>query len=294
MNKLAIALTFAAAWLLSGCSQTTAQGAGSAPAPAPDSGPDADSGPTESEQALAAWEAAVEEVEARCRQVQESRHLPVACQLDVVGDTARMQLTMTNRAAAETYMRAAEDELIIPFCKLINMTGQPAGVVVSLYQERVMRVGDCATMEYTDWQSADPRVQRLTAAARACQAIQNSSLPVGCAMGVLDGAPSLIVRYSSDQVSNSDLREFGRMVGDPFCEATSASGVEALVYLVEDDTQARGFNCTTGAQTAWFPVRQSPPPSRPRRTPDHDNRKVASASQLADQQFSYVRLPMRR
>jgi hypothetical protein len=284
MNRIKIALALGSAWVSSACSQTAARV----------EPPPAEPAPTEGERAMAEWEAAIQEVEARCRKVQESSRLPVSCQLDVVDDTARMQLVMTNRAAAETYMSAAENELIIPFCELTRMVRQPAGIVVSLHQERVMRVGDCSTMEYSDWQSADPRVQQLTAASRACQAIQDSSLPIGCSMGELDRVPSLIVRYDSGRVSEDTLGELGRLVGAPFCSATSASGVAARVYLVEDDARAKGFDCTTGEDTGWISVRRSPPPSRPVRPRSHEGRRVAAASPLTDRTFVYEKLPMQR
>ncbi len=260
--------------ILTGCAGTT---------PPPD--PPAPPPETDEEQVVKAVAAAVEEIEARCEHVQKSDQIPVSCQLDMGGDPARMQLVMADRSAAQQYMHEAESYLIVPFCRLNSLLERPAGVIVALNEEGVMRTGDCATRQYSDWESADPRARQLTAAARACNALEQSPYPVRCSMGILDQQPSLVVRYASGQVSDDDLKAIGQAVGSPFCSAITSSGVNANVYLIADDRQATTYNCATGQVTGRFDVRR---PTTPRNT---GGSRHPAATQLT--QVVYERLPMR-
>jgi hypothetical protein len=192
---------------------------------------------------------------ARCEAVQQSRDLPVACQIDTVGDVARMQLTMADKNTAVQYLDAAFKVLAEPFCNLTRRVGRPAGVVLTLFEERAMRVANCSDGQFSDWQPADEEAQQLTSASRVCQALQASRYPVGCGMGEMDGVASLIVSYNKGQISEDGWGFISQQIAGPFCEATQASGVVAIVYLIEDNTRARGHNCATGAESAWLSIR---------------------------------------
>jgi hypothetical protein len=203
------------------------------------------------------------EVIARCAAVQRSPDLPVSCQVDVVNNVARMQLTMANRLAAAQYANGAVTQIAAPFCDLANQASEPAGIVLTLYEEHLMQVADCTTRTFSEWQPTDRAAQEMMAATRTCEALQASKYPVGCGIGDVDGVPSLIVSYAKGRISESDLASISREVAVPFCDANTSSGTLAVVYLVEDNKRAKGFNCVTRAATAWQAIR----PSKPRPGP---------------------------
>ena len=100
-------------------------------------------------------DAAVASLVARCDGIQLARDIPVACQVDVVGDIARLQLTMANQAAAQRYLVRMWSELARPFCNLANQDAARAGIVIGLYAERKMQIVDCRDGRLSDWYSVD-------------------------------------------------------------------------------------------------------------------------------------------
>lgn len=204
----------------------------------------------------------VDEIMARCDSVRRSPDLPVSCQIDVVDNVVRMQLVMANREAADQYMIPAVAKIGAPFCNVANGKGQPAVLVLALSEERAMKVANCATAQFSDWQQPDGATEKLTSAARACQMLEASSYPIGCGMGVVNDAPALVVSYQRNRLSNADLTAVAQTVGAPFCTAMSSSGIEALVYVIEDDRRAQSFNCATHATSNWISIQRVEQPSR--------------------------------
>jgi hypothetical protein len=133
-----------------------------------------------------------------------------------------------------------------------------------------MRVADCSTGHFSEWQAADNEAQRVTAAARACQALQASRLPVGCVMGEVEGTPSLIVSYTKGAIDSDGWNAIADHIALPFCSSTKSSGIQAAVYVIEDERRAKGFNCLTGGATNWLNIRRqqhTAPSSRSRSGP---------------------------
>jgi hypothetical protein len=197
-----------------------------------------------------------------------------------------------DQTAAQEFHGRAIKGLAAPFCELARQTGESAAVVESLYSERMMRAADCSDGQFRDWESADPATRQLTGAAQACQALQQSDLPVTCSMGVVDGTPSLIVGYSSSAVSHLDLRTIGENVATPFCSSITSIGEQAFVYLIEDEQRGRGWNCRTGAGTEWVPLRRESPPPRRRSSPPASRTNAQHQEVAAFARPSYRLLPI--
>lgn len=231
----------------------------------------------EKDEERAAPEDVAREIRRRCDAIQRDQALPLSCQLDTVDDVARLQLVMANRAIDANFRRPAFEKVAEPFCALANAVGAKAAVVVALDSERMMQVADCADGEFSAWQSVDPATRQLTAAAQACQEIQDSHHPIGCTMGEVNDRPSLVVSYASGGVSQADLTFIDQHVADPFCDATKSSGVEAFVYVVEDERRARGWSCVTRSATGWHPIQREQPRPRPGRAAPQDERRQQRA-----------------
>lgn len=212
MDLVKMCVLSCVAWSVFGCTRTL---------PPPKSAP---AQPESSSQSSTGDRSAIDEVLARCAAVQSSPDLPVSCRVDVVNNVLRMQLVMANRRVAGQYAAGAVEQIASPFCDIANQASKPAGIVLALYEERVMQVADCATRTFSDWQPTDKEAQEMLAATRACEALQASNYPVGCGIGEVDGVTSLIVSYVSGRVSQDALDVIAHRVAAPFCEATSSWG----------------------------------------------------------------------
>jgi hypothetical protein len=113
----------------------------------------------EADEQMVDIDSAVAAIVVHCDAVQLTLDIPVACQVDVVGQTARMRLTMANQAAAQRYLMTMFRELAQPFCALANREAARAGIVVSLYEEHEMQVVDCLNGKLSDWQQVDRKAQ---------------------------------------------------------------------------------------------------------------------------------------
>ena len=136
MSIFKLVLWSSAAVLLAGCAASTAIVQPASPGRAEVATRFSDAQATDLDAAVAA-------LVARCEALQRSRDIPVACHIDAVDDRARMQLTMANWPAAQRYLATVYSELARPFCSLANQEAARAGIVVSLYEERVVQTVDC-------------------------------------------------------------------------------------------------------------------------------------------------------
>jgi hypothetical protein len=199
------------------------------------------------------------EVLRRCKVVDESRDIPVGCRIEEVDDGSRMTLTLANRDA---YRQMGEDAIQVvaqPYCNLANNRGVNAQVVIALYAERVMKAANCSGGGFNEWAPIDHHAAELAGAARACDALQQSSLPVGCEMGEVDGVPSLVVSYRHSDMDPAALKVIADRIAVPFCDAMHSNGTTSNIYLIEDASRAKGFSCATGQSTDWIHIARQEP-----------------------------------
>jgi hypothetical protein len=99
-------------------------------------------------------EAAVADAVDRCRRVQESASIPVACKLQYLNKIPSMVIGFRNEQEAAEFMRPMAENVAGPFCDAANDSGQTAAVAV-VVGRTTARLFDCENGRWGEWFSLD-------------------------------------------------------------------------------------------------------------------------------------------
>jgi hypothetical protein len=99
-------------------------------------------------------EAAVADAVDRCRRVQESTTIPVACKLQYLNKIPSMVIGFRNQEEAAAFMRPMAETVAGPFCDAANDSGQTAAVAV-VVGRTTARLFDCENGHWGEWFSLD-------------------------------------------------------------------------------------------------------------------------------------------
>lgn len=93
---------------------------------------------------------AIAEAITRCRRVQESTRIPVACKLQYIDETPAMVIGFRNEQEASEFLRPMAEDIAGPFCDAANESGQSASVAVIVGQNSA-RVFNCERGQWGEW-----------------------------------------------------------------------------------------------------------------------------------------------
>jgi hypothetical protein len=99
-------------------------------------------------------QAAVADAVNRCRRVQESTTIPVACKLQYLNKIPSMVIGFRNEEEAAAFLRPMAENVAGPFCDAANDSGQTAAVAV-VVGKTTARLFDCENGRWGDWFSLD-------------------------------------------------------------------------------------------------------------------------------------------
>jgi len=99
-------------------------------------------------------EAAVADAVNRCRRVQESASIPVACKLQYLNKIPSMVIGFRNEQEAAAFLRPMAENVAGPFCDAANDSGQTAAVAV-VVGRTTARLFDCENGRWGEWFSLD-------------------------------------------------------------------------------------------------------------------------------------------
>jgi hypothetical protein len=95
-------------------------------------------------------EAAVADAVNRCRRVQESTTIPVACKLQYLNKIPSMVIGFRNQQEAAAFLRPMAENVAGPFCDAANDSGQTAAVAV-VVGRTTARLFDCENGRWGEW-----------------------------------------------------------------------------------------------------------------------------------------------
>lgn len=93
---------------------------------------------------------AIADAVTRCRRVQESNRIPVACKLQYIDETPSMVIGFRNEQEASEFLRPMAEDIAGPFCDAANESGQSAAVAVIVGRNNA-RVFDCEHGQWGEW-----------------------------------------------------------------------------------------------------------------------------------------------
>jgi hypothetical protein len=94
--------------------------------------------------------AAIADAATRCRRIQESTTIPVACKLQYLDEVPSMVIGFRNEQEAAEFLRPMAETVAGPFCDAANSSGQHAAVAVVVGRESA-RLFDCERGQWGDW-----------------------------------------------------------------------------------------------------------------------------------------------